>query len=101
MADVYWDRIEPHTRDVDLEEGLQARIADPLWLLARQWQVGEFRGEDAASPVHVRLEVEHAALQSFRNDARPGAPAEPFAQGRPLEMLCRINLHSARFENTL
>ena len=85
MADPFWDRIEPHTRDPELEEGLQARLADPLWLLARQWQVGEFRGEDAASPIHVRATAHHHALTSFRNEALPGAPAEPFPSGRPLE----------------
>ena len=49
-----WTRLEPlpHSAELDLE----ARIADPLWMLARQWQVGEFRGEDAASPVYVRLQ---------------------------------------------
>ena len=85
MADIYWDRIEPHTRDVDLEEGLQMRLCDPLFMLARQWQVGEFRGEDAASPIHVQLEVEHAKLETFRSDARAGEPVEPFPHGRPLE----------------
>ena len=85
MADFFWDRIEPHTRDPELEEGLQARLADPLWLLSRQWQLGEFRGEDAASPIHVRATVEHFPLASFRNGAVPGAPAEPFPEGRPLE----------------
>jgi hypothetical protein len=85
LADTFWDRIEPHTRAVDLQEGLQVQVADPLWLLARQWQVGEFRGEDAASPIHVRLSVEHTPLTSFRNDARADAAPEPFAQGRPLE----------------
>ena len=85
MTDVFWDRIEPHTRDVGLEEGLQSRLADPLWMLARQWQVGEFRGEDAASPIHARLTVEHSPITSFRNDAAPRAQPEPFRAGRPLE----------------
>jgi len=85
MADLFWDRIEPHTRDPGLEEGLQARLADPLWLMARQWQLGEFRGEDAASPIHIRATVEHHPLTSFRNDAVPGSPSEPFPEGRPLE----------------
>jgi hypothetical protein len=76
MGDIYWDRLEAHTRDVQLEEGLQARIADPLFLLARQWQVGEFRGEDAASPVHVRLRVEHPRVSSFRNEASGQRPVE-------------------------
>ena len=85
MADPFWDRIEPHTRDPELEEGLQARLGDPLWLMARQWQFGEFRGEDAASPIHIRATVQHHALTSFRNDAVPGSPAEAFPSGRPLE----------------
>ncbi len=85
MADLFWDRIEPHTRDPELEEGLQARLADPLWLMARQWQVGEFRGEDAASPIHIRATVQHHPLTGFRNDAALGSPTEPFPAGRPLE----------------
>ena len=85
MADLFWDRIEPHTRDPDLEESLQARVSDPLWLLARQWQLGEFRGEDAASPIHVRVTAQHHPLTGFGNDAVAGSPEEPFPEGRPLE----------------
>jgi hypothetical protein len=85
VADPFWDRIEPHTRDPELEEGLQARLGDPLWLMARQWQVGEFRGEDAASPIHIRATVQHHPLTGFRNDAVPGSVTEPFPEGRPLE----------------
>lgn len=48
-------RQTPDGPTVDLRDGLQARIADPLWLLARQRQVGELSGEDAASPVEVRV----------------------------------------------
>jgi hypothetical protein len=32
----------------DLKHSLAAQVRDPLWFLARQWQLGEFRGEDAA-----------------------------------------------------
>src|SRR6266511_1987223 len=41
-----WDRIEAIARSTGLTGGLEARVADPLWLLARQWQVGEFHGDD-------------------------------------------------------
>lgn len=80
-----WDRLEPSGRDEDLEQGLQARVADPLWMLARQWQLGEFRGEDAGSPIHARVFLESNPVTSFRNDARPDAPVEPFPRDRPLE----------------
>ena len=46
-----WSRLEPHSREVGMERSLQAAIRDPLWLLARQDQIGEFLGRDAGSPV--------------------------------------------------
>lgn len=35
-------------------DGLAMRIADPLWMLGRQWQFGEFIGEDNGSPIGVK-----------------------------------------------
>ncbi|MDH5229585.1 MAG: hypothetical protein OEY38_05970 [Gammaproteobacteria bacterium] len=52
----YWIRLEPRCRADDFSNGLEARIADPLWMLTRQWQTGEFTGEDAGSPIEVLLE---------------------------------------------
>ena len=52
-----WIRVESATIDPDLSEGLEVRIADPLWMLSRQWQTGEFKGDDAANPLLVRLEA--------------------------------------------
>lgn len=49
-----WVRLEPRCRDLAMREAVSARVWDPLWLLARQWQVGEFEGEDAGSPVQAR-----------------------------------------------
>jgi hypothetical protein len=36
-------RLEPRTDCPEMQDSLQARIHDPLWLLARQWQFGEFK----------------------------------------------------------
>lgn len=44
-----WNRMEPRTRSETLP-GLQARIADPLWLLAVQWQSGEPTGAAPGTP---------------------------------------------------
>jgi hypothetical protein len=46
-------RLENRSRDPDNKTGLEMRIADPLWMLGRQWQFGEFRGEDNGSPISV------------------------------------------------
>jgi len=52
-----WTRLEPYARSAQLEGGLNAAIHDPLWLIARQWQLGKFQGEDVGSPVHVRMDM--------------------------------------------
>jgi hypothetical protein len=72
-----WLRLEGATRDPDLAEGLAAAVADPLWTLARQWQVSEFHGEDAASPILVHAEVAATRITAF-------APGGPGDGGRPL-----------------
>jgi hypothetical protein len=82
-----WQRLEAATVAPDLFEGQEARIADPLWLLGRQWQVGEFKGEDAASPIFAETTLSHAPITRVR----PGAPdaggevIERGAAGVPLE----------------
>ncbi len=57
-----WYRIEPRARSADLSEGLAARAHDPLWLLCRQWQVGEFTGQDGGSPISASVSVRTTAL---------------------------------------
>lgn len=67
-----WQRLESSTVAPELFEGQEARVADPLWMLGRQWQVGEFKGEDAASPVLAEATVQYA----YVTHARPGAPED-------------------------
>lgn len=51
---LYWLRVEPDS-DAQLADTLRAEIRDPLWMLARQWQLGELGGEDTGSPAHVEI----------------------------------------------
>ena len=79
-----WSRLEPHSREASMERSLQAQIRDPLWLLARQDQVGEFLGRDAGSPVKATMATESVGLSSYR----PGATgAVTDLTGPPLEVL--------------
>lgn len=77
-----WRRLEPRARESDVQIGLQARVHDPLWLLGRQWQVGEFKGEDAGSPVVSRLEADSFGLTRYLPRA---LPASGTAMGQPLD----------------
>jgi hypothetical protein len=60
-----WTRIEPHTRNAEMNISVQARIYDPLWMLARQWQVGEFQGEDSGTPIMARLRADVSRLTRY------------------------------------
>lgn len=59
-------RLEPRPREKELTEGVEMRTADPLWMLGRQWQFGEFQGENAGSPVTVEIEYDLDAIDHYR-----------------------------------
>ncbi len=86
-----WTRLETDTRDGDLRTTVGARIFDPLWMLARQWQVAEFQAEDAGSPVVARVRATNALLTRCHPGELPAntlthAPAyDP--QALPLEVM--------------
>ena len=64
-----WMRLEPQSRNAEMSTSLQARIYDPLWLLARQWQLGEFQGEDNGSPVMASWRGESGRLMRYHSGA--------------------------------
>ena len=79
-------RFETLPRDEGVSDGLAARVHDPLWLLARQWQFGEFRGEDAGSIAIADVEADTHRLDGWRPAGEPAfRPYDP--AGEPLERL--------------
>ena len=76
-----WTRLEPRTERLDLADGLAARLHDPLWQLARQWQIGEFTAEDTGSPVQARVRVQRGRLTRFRAGPAPTAQAATTPKG--------------------
>lgn len=57
-VDLNKTRIEGRTRNNDITEALRLRVHDPLWMLTRQWQLGEFRGNNAGTAMSVRCLIE-------------------------------------------
>jgi hypothetical protein len=80
-----WNRLEGRPRTTDFGRALRAEVRDPLWLLARQWQLGEFRATDGGSPVTATYSVVASPLTRFRPDADPARAPGPLPAGRPLE----------------
>ncbi|HKR68417.1 MAG TPA: hypothetical protein VJT16_06230 [Streptosporangiaceae bacterium] len=77
-----YNRVEGRPRTQAFDAALRAEIRDPLWMLARQWQVGELNGDDAGSPIMVQVHVQRSGLTGI--GAREG-PIEPFGEDLPLE----------------
>jgi hypothetical protein len=91
-----WNRLEPRCRVNDLSSGLEARVHDPLWLLARQWQVGEFEGRDAGSPVMATVQSTTAPLDRY---SVAGQAPLLYDGSEPIEIL--VEREPARAANDL
>lgn len=78
-----WTRLEPRPRSEDLAPALEARVYDPAWLLARQWQVAEFRGHDAAFPVRVDYRIATEPLLDDLDTPLPLVPLDLAAAEPP------------------
>ena len=79
-------RLEADPDQTDLARGFTAAVADPAWLLGRQWQLGEHQGEDASSPVRVTYRARHSAVDPV--GGQPGydprtTPAEAIVESEP------------------
>ena len=55
---------------------VSARLFDPLWLLTRQWQTGEFQAEDAGTPVMARVRASSAMFSRCHLGELPPNTAE-------------------------
>jgi hypothetical protein len=77
-----YNRLEARPRAHDFTRSLRAEVRDPLWLLTRQWQLGELEAEDAGSPIDTRLLARKRTID--RIQLGEGA-AQPYDDTVPLE----------------
>lgn len=77
-----YNRLEGRPRTREFDRALKAEVRDALWMLTRQWQLGEFAGDDAGSPIQAKLAIERTELRHYR--PREGA-AQPIDDPLPLE----------------
>lgn len=78
-----WNRLEGRPRKEDFDRSLRAEVRDALWMLSRQWQMSEFEGDDAASPILAKVHMERTALTKYR---AAGGTAEAMPHELPLEV---------------
>jgi hypothetical protein len=87
-----WQKLEPHSRNPDFSTGITATVHDPLWMLTRQWQLGEFQGEDSGSPIYVKVDNRHDKISRVMQNDDKGfdydvnIPLEVFVERTKLEV---------------
>jgi hypothetical protein len=79
-----WNRLEGRPRRDDFERALKAEVRDALWMLTKQWQMGEFEGDDAGWPIFAKLRMHTGRVTKYK--AANGA-AEKFDDAAPLEAI--------------
>jgi hypothetical protein len=97
---VTWNRLESRPRQEAFDRALRAEVRDPLWMLCRQWQFGEFRGEDAGSAVLAKVQVDTARINRYAGGDAPAAgyddrlPLETRVEREPvpLDLLTRLQI---------
>lgn len=62
-----WVRLEPQSASGDPTPGIEARVHDPLWSIARQWQLAEFEGEDAGTPITVEVSTRTIPVTAWQS----------------------------------
>src|ERR1043166_7576476 len=77
-----WNRLEGRPRRPDFARALKAEVRDALFLIAKQWQMGEFIGDDAGSPATVKVQVTTTRLRTY---CAAGGTVQPFDELLPLE----------------
>jgi len=87
-----WNRLEGRPRTHNFDRALRAEVRDALWMLSRQWQMGEFQGDDAGSPMLARACIDVMTIDRFQAGSKPvedlplKEPLEAKVERRPLPL---------------
>jgi len=97
-----WNRLEGRPRTRSFERALKAEVRDALWMLTKQWALGEFRGSDAGSPVFAKLQLATTRLTKYRPDDKAAellgddVPLEAKVERRPIPLSLDLRLLMGR-----
>jgi hypothetical protein len=89
---VLWNRLEPQPRSNSFGPSLAARVRDPAWFLCRQWQTGEFTGQDVGSPAFVTIATTTSPMKTWSAGGKGGV----ISPDSPLEKQALAETFSAK-----
>ncbi|MGQ1785143.1 hypothetical protein [Saccharicrinis sp. GN24d3] len=78
-----WNRLEGRPRAENFDRATKAQVRDALWMISKQWQMGEFIGDDAGSPILAKVHMETTRLTKYKGG---NADAEEMENEIPLEV---------------
>lgn len=96
----YWRAIEPDARALTVSRGARGCIADPLWMAAQQWRMGEFRHVHGGVPITIETETFTRRLGGVTDAAgttetlRPTAHAAEILAEPPIPQRDRASLRA-------
>ncbi len=90
---IQWNRLDPRPRSTDnFDKAMKAEVRDALWMLTKQWQMGEFEGDDAGSPVFAKIHMESERINKYKPANNPvqhynenELPLETLVEQMPLQ----------------
>src|SRR5574341_468422 len=93
-AILIWNLLEGRPRAENFDRSLRAEVRDPLWMLCRQWQFGEFQGEDAGSAVKARVQLNTSKIDRYavKSETRDASGGEQFLNAVPYDQSFRLEL---------
>jgi hypothetical protein len=97
-----WNRLEGRPRAATFDRALKAEVRDALFLLTKQWQMGEFQGDDAGSPIFSKVHMKTTQLNKYRAAAHEpmkfetDIPLEVKVEQRAVPLLLDIRLAMGR-----
>ena len=97
---VMWNRLEGRPRRRDFTRALEAEVRDPLWMITRQWQMGEFIGDDAGSPVTAKAAWTIDSVAEIHTLAGaqpydPNLPLDAVVEARPVPLALAGHVQNA------
>src|SRR5947207_14350734 len=63
-----YNRLESRPRTDNFNRALRAEIRDALWMICKQWQMGEFLADDAGTPVAAKVHIEGQQIAKYKPD---------------------------------
>ncbi|HNB81451.1 MAG TPA: hypothetical protein PLP14_05085, partial [Chitinophagaceae bacterium] len=63
---VLWNRLEGRPRTHHFNRALKAEVRDAMWMLCKQWQLGELDADDAGSPVSAKIQISSTQIDQYR-----------------------------------